>query len=507
MNRLTALPQLSLVRDGAAADPRVTAALCEVRVQQALSVPSLCELTFRDPPGPLEPAAELPPGTSLEVRLRDHDVPLFGGEVTAVEHTFEADRSREVRVRAYDLSHRLRKRQRVRAHVQVTPRSLAEELTAGLGLGIRSEADGPTWELLVQHRQTDLDLLVEVLERSGLHFVTREDELLLLTLAGSGDPVPLRLGTTLFEARAELNGDPACREVAVAGWDPLRSETHAGQSSEARGGVTAPAEAPPQDLGGDGQRAFPDQATPDDSHAEGIARAELDHRGAREVTVSGVAEGDPRLRPGARVEVAGLGSAFAGVHVLTRVTHTIDDDQGYVSAFDTAPPRLRPRAAGTVATLGVVSHVDDPEGRGRVKVRLPTYFDVETGWMEVVSLGAGAGKGLVLLPDVDDTVLVLLAHENPAEGLVLGGLYGAAGSLDAGGVSGGGVRRYSLVSRGGQSVRLDDERRSLRFEDATGSFVELAPEGVVLHAAADVEIAAPGRRVVIRGAAIDFERA
>ena len=44
--------------------------------------------------------------------------------------------------------------------------------------------------------------------------------------------------------------------------------------------------------------------------------------------------------------------------------------------------------------------------------------------MEVLSVGAGSGKGLVACPDVDDQVLVLLLHGDPAQGIVLGGLYG-----------------------------------------------------------------------------------
>jgi hypothetical protein len=61
------------------------------------------------------------------------------------------------------------------------------------------------------------------------------------------------------------------------------------------------------------------------------------------------------------------------------------------------------------------------------------------------------------------------------------------------------------LTPGGQKVRLDDERGSLRVEDSHGSFVELAPDRVTLHAATELEISAPGRRVVIRGQAIDLE--
>jgi phage protein D/phage baseplate assembly protein gpV len=504
VKRVTSLPQVTLAVDSVLMSQQEGRGLSQVAVQQALSVPGQCELTFEDPPGPLEVPARLSPGASLMVTVRGHDLALFEGEVTAVEHAFNADGSREVRVRAYDLSHRLRKRQQVRGHVHVTPRGLAEELAADVGLSVEGPADGPEWLLLIQHRQTDFEILVEVIERCGLFYSVRGSELTLLTLEGAGEALPLRLGESLLEARAEANADQACEEVAVAGWDVLETEAHEGSAETARVGRQVAAQVGSGVLAGGGKRSFPEQATADDRQADAIAEAELDVRRAGEVTFWGVAEGDPRFAPGARIDVSGVGDLFEGVYVLSAVRHLVDSEQGYVTELETRPPRLRPRPSGAVATEGVVTQVNDPDSRGRVKARLPAYFNVETGWMEVLSVGAGKGKGLVVLPDVDDTVLVLLAHEDPAQGVVLGGLYGSGGSPDAGGVSGGSVRRYALLTPGGQKVRLDDNHRSVRAENAQGSFVELAPEKVTVHSTADLEISAPGRRVVIRGSAIDL---
>jgi uncharacterized protein involved in type VI secretion and phage assembly len=127
--------------------------------------------------------------------------------------------------------------------------------------------------------------------------------------------------------------------------------------------------------------------------------------------------------------------------------------------------------------------------------------------MEVLTLGAGAGKGLVVLPDAGDAVLVLLDEGDPARGLVLGGLYGPRPAPDAGGVRGGAVRSFALLTAGGQTVRLDDDLGGVRVEDRSGSVLELGPGAVRLHAAADLEISAPGRRIVLRAAAVDMETA
>jgi phage baseplate assembly protein gpV len=123
----------------------------------------------------------------------------------------------------------------------------------------------------------------------------------------------------------------------------------------------------------------------------------------------------------------------------------------------------------------------------------------------VLTPGAGSGKGLVTLPDVGDQVLLLFPQGDPATGLVLGGLYGVGAPPDTG-MENGVVARYTLLTPGGQRVQLDDARKLLRVENSLGSYVELSPDQVVLHAATDLLIEAPGQKIVIQGQAIDFRR-
>src|SRR5262249_16466253 len=144
---------------------------------------------------------------------------------------------------------------------------------------------GPLWQRLIQHRQSDLELLQEVAERCGLYPTVRGNILHLLTLQGIGEVVPLTLGETLLEARIEINADGVCRSVAAAGWDPARVETHEGQAVLARVGRKATAEVAPTLVGGSGKREIVDEGTVNDDHAMGIAQAELDQRVAREVTL------------------------------------------------------------------------------------------------------------------------------------------------------------------------------------------------------------------------------
>jgi phage protein D/phage baseplate assembly protein gpV len=496
-----ALPQILVEVDGSELEEAAINELAAVRVRHRLAAPAQCELTFH---GPVE--IDLPEaGNELRVAVVGHDTSLFEGQVTAVEHVFGPDRDYSLVVRAYDALHRLRKRQSARALVQMTVDGLASELAHEVGLSSQAAESGPVWQNIVQHKETDLEMLVVLAARCGLYPVVRDGELHLITLEGTGDSVELALGEELLEARVELNGERAARSVSAVGWDPLRAETHQAEASSPRTGRDIGAEVDPGDVGGTGEVALFGEFASDEAHAAALAQAELDARVAGEVTFWGIAEGDPRLIAGTAVEVSALRDELDGRYVLTDVTHTVDGIRGYLTELSSAPPDVRRRRTAAAAALGEVTSVDDPDGRGRVRVSFPAYGDVESDWLGVVVPGAGGDRGIVALPDVGDHVLVAFANEDPATGLIVGGLYGTGGPPDTG-VANAAVRRFSMRTSGGQWITLDDENKKLRLEDVTGSSVELSPDQVTVHAAVDLTIEAPGRAVVVRAKTVDFEQ-
>jgi len=498
---VTALPQILVEVDGSQLEEAAINELAAVRVRHRLAAPAQCELTFH---GPVE--THLPQaGNELRVAVAGYDTRLFEGQVTAVEHVFGPDRDYSLVIRAYDALHRLRKRQRARALVQTTVDGLASELAHDLGLDSQAAASGPVWQNVVQHNETDLELLVVLAARCGLYPVIRDGVLHLLTLEGDGDSVELTVGEELLEACVELNGEQAARSVSAVGWNPLRAEAHQAEASSPRTGREIGAEVAPSDVGGTGEVSLFGEYASDEAHVAALAQAELDARAAGEVTFWGVAEGDPQLRAGTPVELSGLRDELDGRYVLTDVTHTVDGTRGYLTELSSVPPVVRRRRTAAAAALGEVKSVDDPDGRGRVRVSFPAHGDVESDWLGVVVPGAGGDRGIVALPDVGDHVLVAFAHEDPATGVVVGGLYGAGGPPDPG-VAEAAVRRFSMRTSGGQWITLDDENSKLRLEDVTGSSVELSPDQVKVHAAVDLTIEAPGRAVVVRAKTVDFEQ-
>jgi phage baseplate assembly protein gpV len=482
------LPQVIVQAGGQRLSQDELRGLDEVRVQQRLSMPSLCELSFFDLPGTPNAADDLAPGVSLWVGTRQApDTPLFVGDITAVEHTYSPSGAHEVHVRGYDRLHQLRQQHQLRTFARATLVEVARQVAREYGLRIEAARSGLSWPLLIQHQQSDLELLVEISALGGLHLTLRGDILHLITLDGIGAPLPLRLSENLLEARLEMNNDLSRHLVTASGWDPLRAAFQTRIEAERNGlfnGRTAARQVGP---GIRSAHHLVNEGTADEDHARALAQAEMDFRRTRETTLWGVACGDPVLRPGTPVEVTGTLPSLAGRYVLTEVTHLVNNRLGFVSEISSLPPAPRQRARGVTASVGVVSDVHDPDEYGRVKVRLPAYGDVETDWMGVLTPGAGPHKGLVIPPANGDTVLVLLVHEDPGQGIVLGGLYGARKVPDSGINLLGQVRRYTWSTPGGQRVQLDDSGDTIHLENGAGSYIKL-----------------DGDKVVIAGKAIDF---
>jgi phage protein D/phage baseplate assembly protein gpV len=509
MDAIATLPRTRIGVNGRQLTGEQALALHHLSVRQRFSLPAFCEIEFVESYD-VDALVELfRPGATLSVEVGDEiEERLFTGEVTGIDVEHGVDNSVSLRVRAQDLLHRLQKRWPVRVHVDFSLSGLAQELVADIGLTVQDADASTIWYQRVQHGLSDLDLLRELSERCGQYFCAQGERLRFYSLDGAGAAVStLTYGDTLLQSRVSLRTDSATRSVDAVGWDPWKTEAYSGQAGEGRAARAPEAKLAPERVGGSGHRALRGLAMQSDDQADALAQAELDRSLAEEVTFWGIAEGDPGLIPGARVRVDGLPGSLAGEFVLTAVNHSIDYRRGFTTEMTTAvPQRAVAQQRGASLAYGEVSQVDDPEGLGRIKVMLPCFEEIEIGWLELLLPAAGPDKGLIALPDVGDKVLLIMTESDPAQSIVLGGLYGSESPPDSG-VEDGAVRRYNFMTPGGQRVTLDDDRNAVTLATVDGSLLELAEAGLMIHAHADMTLEAPGKTIRIRGASIAFEDA
>lgn len=129
------------------------------------------------------------------------------------------------------------------------------------------------------------------------------------------------------------------------------------------------------------------------------------------------------------------------------------------------------------AYLARVVAVNDPEGIGRVQVRLFSFDGPDSQnaplWARVAVPFGGGNRGGFFIPDVDDEVLVSFVNGDPRQPIVIGGLWsGSAAAPETLGGSGDRVDRWTITGKAGTRIAIVEAQPS----DATISFT--TPGGV-----------------------------
>ena len=168
---------------------------------------------------------------------------------------------------------------------------------------------------------------------------------------------------------------------------------------------------------------------------------------------------------------------------------------------------------GVYAAL--VVNVVDPDGQGRVKVRLPWSPDTNGGayeaWARIATLMAGNNRGTWLIPDRDDEVLVAFEAGDPRRPYVLGGLWNGRDtppeSMDSSGENNlktirsrngvivtwddsQGQEKLTLETPGGQRVVLQDGEAQIELADSNGNSVTLSASGITIASSGNLTVQA-----------------
>ena len=111
--------------------------------------------------------------------------------------------------------------------------------------------------------------------------------------------------------------------------------------------------------------------------------------------------------------------------------------------------------ATSTLVIGEVIELD-PKTLGRCRVKFPHLMDTESDWCSVVSPMGGPDRGIVMLPEVGDHVLVGFEHDDPLHGFVLGSIWDRNQKIPAGDSQPQENNLRFIRSRSGHVVRLDD---------------------------------------------------
>ena len=267
------------------------------------------------------------------------------------------------------------------------------------------------------------------------------------------------------------------------------------------------------------------------AEVDAVAQALAEEIAGACAEAEGMARGDAKLVAGTAISIGQAGQAFEGKYTITSSRHVFDAN-GYRTHFVVSGRQERSLLglASVGATNGsgsaggppiygmviaIVTDVKDPEKLGRVKLKFPWLADeYESYWARVVHAGAGKERGLMILPEVNDEVLVAFEYGDVRRPYVLGGLYngvdkpfepdklvdGSSGAVD---------RRY-FRSRLGHLVSITDTKDGggIVIETAkakSGITLDNAKNRITVKSNGDIEIQAGGQVRVKAGKQLSLE--
>jgi len=497
----------------------IDAQLESVLVVDRLAMPDMFTLVFRDPGRDVLGRAGLEVGARVRISTTSlrSDAPelLVSGEVTGIEADYDSLGSRAV-ARGYDLSHRLTAGRHSRTFLNVKASDIATQIAGEAGLQAEVDDSGATLEYVLQPNQSNLDFLYGLARQLGFDCRVEEDTLRFkrptesATAPAEGDlftddPVQLVWNHNLLEFRARISAVAQVLEVKVRGWDVDAKQAVIGQAEVSA--TNAELSVGPAELAAkvEGEAlVVVDQPVGDQESADALAAARAEQVGSAAFEATAVAIGSPALKAGVAVSVSGVDAALEGKWVISTTRHEFGagtyrtqiecsgrQDRSLHGLIANGLPGVSGRHRIQGLAIAIVTNNDDPEKRGRVKLKFPWLGDdVESSWTRVALPGAGHETGVVWIPQVGDEVLVGFEHGEIDRPFVIGGLWNGQDSapLGEGLFDAGKVKRSGFVSRSGhQLIFFDgDDEAGIALLSADGKFkVSLNQTRGQLHIAAD----------------------
>lgn len=161
--------------------------------------------------------------------------------------------------------------------------------------------------------------------------------------------------------------------------------------------------------------------------------------------------------------------------------------------------------------VGLVTDVQDPDGQGRVRVRLPWTTDPDGDpfeiWARVATLMAGKKRGSWFIPEPDDEVMLSFGGGCPRSPIVMGSVWNGVDtppeSMDTDNnirsiTSRSGIRitfddtdggvQFTVETPGGQKIVCADSPASIEMSDSNNNQVTLDASGITLNTGSKVSI-------------------
>ncbi|RPI82095.1 MAG: type IV secretion protein Rhs, partial [Chloroflexi bacterium] len=428
---------------------------------------------------------------------------IFTGEITSLEPNFSAEGWTFMTVRCLDKSHRLHRGRKTRTFLKVTDSDLVSTIAGEAGLSVESDATSVIYEHVIQYNQTNMEFLKSRAERIGYQIYVEDGKLCFK----KGDATPTDVGTdlvfmeNLYSFEPRWTASPQADKMIVKSWDVKQKTAISSEKTPVaalnQGGMTTTGGAKATSSFNSAEEIIVSKPVFTTAEATELATGLSNDISREFVQAEGVCDGLPKLLAGKQVNITNIGTRFSGKYRVTSALHSYTI-KGYKTHFTISgrhPNTLSQlvqsengsglssgQVEGVVPAL--VTNLTDPDNIGRVKVKYAWLGEIESDWVRVATPMAGASRGIMILPEINDEVLIAFEHGDIHRPYIVGGLWSSTDSpplQNSAASAQGKVNQRIFKTRQGHTILLDDkqgeEKISIKsksgheiiFDDKTGS--------------------------------------
>lgn len=185
----------------------------------------------------------------------------------------------------------------------------------------------------------------------------------------------------------------------------------------------------------------------------------------------------PELKIGGRAEMKDINGKAMETYRIIEIRHYHDGFEYYnefigIPDLFNASPFIDTEAVpfGEIQSARVMDN-NDPKKMGRVRVQFPWQMakNQMTPWLRITTLYAGADKGMYMIPEIGEEVLVAYESNNAEKPFVLGALYNGA--------------ETSGYGTADNDLKVIKTRSGIEqvFNDAEGSWKQSTPDGNFIY--------------------------
>lgn len=458
--------------------------LREVVVDTSLHLPDMFTILVQDPELRWVDDSLLEIGKEVEIKVQTgeeqsrQEGTLIKGEITALEPNFSAEGRTTLLVRGYDKSHRLHRGTKTRTFLGQSDSDIVSTIAREAELTAEVDTTNITYDYVLQNNQTNMEFLLARAQRIGYQVYAAEDKLYFKRgETNLGDGPELAIGEALRNFQPCWTAVHQADKMVVRGWDAKGKQAITGEatpnSSLNQGGMQQTGGDTAKGKFGSAEAVVVSQPVFTVDEANALATGLSNDISREFVEAEGICAGDPRVKAGWKVTIAGVGTRFSGQYFVTSATH-VYNESNYATTFsitgrqpntlshllDSGNGHDQGRGLVQGVVTGMVTNLNDPDNLGRVKVKYDWLGDnIESDWMRIATPMAGAERGFYYLPEVNDEVLIAFERGNVHHPYVVGVLWSNTDKPpkpNSDVVGDGKVNERIIKSRSGHLVILDD---------------------------------------------------